>query len=338
MGKGLRIIINVLILLVVVGFVWYMISSLSKEETLYTSIEMEQQGSETFVSPYVKETSFEMPEKINALELVDNNLYVATNNSVMIYDLSGLVLNRFEVSGVVSYESDDIGEGSSVVTNTTADSSGVGASLGARDIVVSDNLIYLLFPTSIKVYSLEGQEVNGWEACSDNSNYCSLTLASGFVFVTDADNKNICKYTTDGTFIKFINSPRGFVIPSYSFDIDTWNDTIYCVNAGRQQIETYTAEGDFIASFGHPGGQPGAFSGCCNPAYITFTPEGDIMTSEKGNPRVCLFEKNGRFKSLLLNSKMLGGGSNAYDVKICDDKLYAALNKTVSVFKKDRKH
>ena len=325
MGKGLRIVINILILLVVAGFVWYMISSLSKEDVSYTSTDAEQQGQDVFVSPYTKEASFEVPENINALELVDNKIYVATNSSVIVFDLSGTLLTRFGVNGIIDYDNDSE---SGAVGKASSESAGV------RDIAVKDDLIYLLFPTSIKVYSTEGREVNAWEACSNNSNYCSFTLASDFVFVTDADNKNICKYTTDGSFMKFIHSPRGFVIPNYSFDIDVLNDTIYCVNAGRQQIETYTTNGDFIASFGHPGGQPGAFAGCCNPAYILFTPEGDIITSEKGNPRICIFEKNGRFKSQLLNNRMLGGGSNAYDIKICDDKLYVALNKTVSVFKK----
>ena len=333
MRKGLRIIINILILLVVAGFVWYMISSLSKEEVLYSGAEAEQQGQDVFVSPYTKESSFIVPENINALELSDNKIFIATTNSVMIYDLSGTLMGSFKVSGIISYED---GDELSDVTDmgSEAINEDAGSVAGVRDIVVSDNLIYLLFPTSIKVYSLEGLEVNAWKACSDNSNYCSLTLTSGFVFVTDAENKNICKYTIDGNFIKFIHSPRGFVIPNFSFDIDTWNDTIYCVNAGRQQIEKYTPDGDFIASFGHPGGQPGAFAGCCNPAYILFTAEGDMMTSEKGNPRICLYEKNGRFKSLLLNSKILGGGSNAYDIKISNEKLYVALNKTVSVFKK----
>ena len=346
MGKGLRIIINVLILLVVASFVRYMISSFSKDEASYAMTETEQ-DMDIFVSPYAKETSFEVLESICALELVDDKIYVATMNSVLIYDLMGTLLSRFEVSGIVNYESGDLSAGTGIIGEAAGETVGKSAgaaadragktsnnAVGVRDIAIRENLIYLLFPTSLKVYSHEGMEVKAWEACSDNSNYCSFTLASDYVFVTDADNKNICKYTTDGNFITFINSPRGFIIPSYSFDIDTWNDTIYCVNAGRQQIETYTLNGEFIASFGHPGGQPGAFAGCCNPSHILFTNEGDILTSEKGNPRICAFEKNGRFKNLLLNSKTLGGGSNAYDIKICDDKLYVALNKTVSVFKK----
>ena len=309
-----------------------MISSLSKEEILYSVSEAEQQGREIFVSPYTKETLFIIPENICALELSDNKVFVATLNSVMIYDLTGTLLSSFKVSGIISYDdADDLSDGTDSGSGAiNEDAVGVG---GVRDIVVRDDLIYLLFSTSIKVYSPTGLEVKAWKACSDNSNYCSLTLASDFVFVTDADNKNICKYTIDGNFVKFIHSPRGFVIPDFSFDIDSWNDTVYCVNAGRQQIETYTLNGDFISSFGHPGGQPGAFAGCCNPAYILFTADGDMLTSEKGNPRICVFEKNGRFKSLLLNSKILGGGSNAYDIKISNDKLYVAQNKTVSVFR-----
>ena len=83
MKKELRIIINVLILLVVAGFVWYMISSFSKEKPSYNSVETEQQNEVVFVSPYAKEYSFEVQENICALELVDDKIYVAAMNSVI---------------------------------------------------------------------------------------------------------------------------------------------------------------------------------------------------------------------------------------------------------------
>ncbi|GAB6010902.1 NHL repeat-containing protein [Viscerimonas tarda] len=298
MKKEFRILVNVIILAIVSGFVWYIFSTLNRDETSYAEAEAEQ---ETAVSPYSKVASFDVSGKISRFDLSEDKLYVATDDSVLVLSLSGQYLGGFATG------KNDI-----------------------RDISVTDDRIYLLFPTQIEVVTLNGQPINSWEACSDNSNYYSFTVASGFVFVTDAENKNICQYTTDGNFRKFISSPMDFIVPSFSFDIENFNDTVYCVNPGRQQIESYTLAGDFVASFGQPGSQPGAFVGCCNPAYIAFSPEGDIITSEKGNPRVSRYGKEGRFKELLLNRKQLGGGTAAYEIKIEGDTIYVAGNKTIT--------
>ncbi|KAA6310408.1 hypothetical protein EZS27_038284 [termite gut metagenome] len=299
MKKRFRLLTNVIILLIVSGFVWYIISTLNEGESTYAETVVE---TETFISPYSRINSFDISEKINSFDLSDDKLYVATGDSILIFDLQGKYLSSFVAGNDIC------------------------------DITVGNSLIYLLFPTRIEVFTADGQQVNMWEACSDNSNYYSLAVASGFVFVTDAENKNICKYTTDGTFLAFIDSPRDFIVPSNSFDITNFNDTIYCVNPGRQQIESYTLKGDFIASFGQPGSQQGAFAGCCNPAYITFTSDGDIITSEKGNPRISRYEKEGKFKELLLNRKLLGGGTTAYEIKVKGDTIYVAGNKTISIF------
>ncbi|MDR2914375.1 MAG: hypothetical protein LBV74_06050, partial [Tannerella sp.] len=109
--------------------------------------------------------------------------------------------------------------------------------------------------------------------------------------------------------------------------------TIYCVNSGRHLIETYTPDGDFIAAFGGPGAESGFFAGCCNPAYISFTSEGDLLTSEKGNPRVSTFERNGNFKEVLLNSRLLGGGNKAYEVGTDGERLFVAGKNKIMIYK-----
>jgi len=179
---------------------------------------------------------------------------------------------------------------------------------------------------------MTGGLIRQWEACSHLSDYCSFTLAGDAIFVTDAANKNICKYSTEGNFGKFIQSPASFIIPSYSFDIDNWNDTIYCVNSGRHRIESYTLNGDFIAAFGKSGSEAGSFSGCCNPAYISFTPGGALIISEKGNPRISSFERNEKFTSLWFNSKTLGGGNTASEVKAIKNKLFVAGKNKMFVY------
>jgi hypothetical protein len=99
-------------------------------------------------------------------------------------------------------------------------------------------------------------------------------------------------------------------------------------------VETYTFNGNFIGTFGKAGFEAGAFAGCCNPAYISFRPDGTLITSEKGNPRVSGFDRDGKFKEILLNSKMLGGGSKACEVKATDNKLFVAAKNKIRVLHK----
>ncbi len=253
----------------------------------------ESRKEDALPSPYKLLSSFKVPDFIEAFELNGTRIIVAASNNIFIYDTAGNLMNNFAV-------------GSNV-----------------RDIATDDNHIYLLFPTRIEVYTPQGEWLRDWEACSDQSDYCSMTVTPEAVFVTDAANKNICQYTKEGGFTRFIQSPDGFIIPSYSFGITYTNGTVYCSNPGRHKVEKYTPDGEYIGSFGESGGAAGMFCGCCNPVHLTYTPAGNILTSEKGNPRISCYSADGKFRNVLLDSKTLGGGSTAYDIKNHKDKLLA---------------
>ena len=261
----------------------------------------------TIVSPYRKVSAFKISDQIDAFDLYEGRLIVAAPNNIYVYEPSGALVSNFPV-------------GSSV-----------------RDVTVDDDRVYLLYPTRVEVYDLEGGWIRDWEACSEESDYCSLTVLSGNVFVTDAANKNICMYTIEGGFVKFIQSPSGFIVPSYSFGITNIDGVVYCSNPGRHLVESYSPEGEYISSFGKPGGAAGLFSGCCNPVYLAGTPTGEIITSEKGIPRISCYGKNGEFHSVLLDEKTLGGGHAAYEVRVWDDKLVVAGKDALSIFQYDKK-
>ena len=260
---------------------------------------------DAFLSPYKPIASFTVPGSIESLELYGENLIVATSSQLYIYDQEGELQNRFTIGN------------------------------NLRDMAVEGDEIYLLFPSRIEVYNRDGSRVREWEACSDESDYCSMTIAPGTVFVTDAFNKNICKYTAEGSFVRFIQSPEGFIIPSYTFGIVYVDGLIYCSNSGRHKIEKYSVDGDYVGSFGKAGGAAGMFCGCCNPVHLAYTPTGEIITSEKGNPRISCYGADGEFRSVLLDSKTLGGGNKAYDVKVMGDKLFITGKNKVSVFQYD---
>lgn len=305
MNKKLKIVFNLTIFLVIAGFVWYMAASINKENLPADGVARGTSGA--FASPYKQVASFKFPEEINRFELYNNKLFISAGQTIHIYNVEGNRLGSFPVGQDV------------------------------RDITIDGDEIYLLYPARIAVFSMNGEPVREWEACSQLSDYCSFTIAGDAIFVTDAANKEICKYTTEGNFVKFIQSPRNFIIPSYTFDIESRNDTIYCVNSGRHSIETYTLNGDFVTSFGSSGAEAGFFAGCCNPAYISFTSGGTLLTSEKGNPRISCFGRDGKFRSVLLDSKTLGGGSKAYPVKPYQDKLLVAAKNRIIIFQYDPK-
>lgn len=260
-----------------------------------------------FVSPYRRVYGFQIPDDICAIEVEGGSIYIATPNNISVYGLSGELQTNFP---------------------TPSD---------LRDLTVCEGLIYALFPTRIEVYDRQGDMLRAWDACSETSDYCSLAVCQDGIFVTDAANKNICKYGIEGTLQRFIESPEGFIVPSYCFGITYMDGLVYCSNPGRHVVESYTTEGEFVASFGQSGAEAGAFSGCCNPAILAPTNHGELLTSEKGIPRISCYRSDGEFRGILLDSKALGGGHAAYDVRVMNDKLIVAAGDKVSVFQYDKR-
>lgn len=264
----------------------------------------------TFVSPYRRISGFIAHDEISAMEVSGGSIYLATPNAISIYGMSGELQTNFATPS------------------------------GVRDICVMNDQIYALFPTRIEVYDYHGIELQTIEACSEESDYCSMAVCPDGIFVTDAGSKNICKYNLDGTLARFIQSPKGFIVPSYCFGITyvapTGTETqgkICCSNPGRHQVESYTLEGEFISAFGEAGAEAGAFSGCCNPVFVTTAYNGELLTSEKGIPRISCYSASGQFRSILLDGKALGGGHSAYDVRVLKDMLIVCGGKKVSVFR-----
>ena len=258
-----------------------------------------------FVSPYRRTFGFVVPDEITALELIGDQIVVGTSNNIYRYGINGELQGNFSVRS------------------------------GLRDVAVYNDKLYLLFPSRIEVYDRQGEAIQEWEACSDDADYCQLTVLKEGVFVTDVAAKNICQYKPDGTLARFIKSPNGFVVPSYSFGITNFNGHVFCSNPGRHIVEQYTANGEYVASFGKSGMGAGEFSGCCNPVQIIATEKGELLTSEKGLPRISCYGSDGTFHSILLDDKALGGGHSAYDMRMLGDKLIVSGGNKISVFQYD---
>ena len=311
MPPPFKIILNILLFLLIAGFGYYMIHSIMSEKKIIQSTD--ENAEATFVSPYKKIISFDADSDIICFDICENAIYVALSDKLSIFDLSGKYQRDFVINENVRDIVVELRNGKRPVSTT----------------------IYLLYPTQIDLYDFNGQKKEEWKACSTHADYCSLTATEDYIFVTDAENKHICQYDKQGKFVRFIKSPEGFIIPSYSFGITNIHDTIYCSNSGRHKIESYTLDGEFIASFGKRGVQAGAFVGCCNPVYLAKSYDGHILTSEKGNPRISCYGRNGKFRTILFDDNMLGGGIDAYPMRVSGENIYIASGKTIAIYYRD---
>lgn len=300
MNKILKITLNILIFLLIAGFGTYMIHAMMSKET---PIQSDEKNTEhAFISPYKKTNHVDVASAIKCFAIDENTVYAALSDKISVFDLSGKHQRDFAIDADI------------------------------RDMVVDRDAVYVLYPTRLDLYTFDGQKKGSWEACSDNADYCAFTTTKDYVFVTDAENKNIVQYDKQGGLVRFVKSPEGFVIPSYSFDIISINDTIYCANSGRHQIESYTLNGEFIASFGEPGAQAGSFAGCCNPVFLEVF-NGHILTSEKGISRISCYGKDGKFRTVLFNDALLKSGVNACEMHVSENgNIYIANGKTISVY------
>lgn len=295
-----RVFANFLFLLIIAGFAAYFGRQLFRPTSTPTLNIGGSGGEEAALLRTVHSIQFEQP--IESFVVADSLMAVLTGTLLSVLDSDGETIVQFAVEK------------------------------GVRDIYMDNptHQLYLLYPTRIVVINAtDGSVIRKWEACSDNSDYVSLSLMADRLYVTDSANKNVCVYDTDGVFKQFINSPVGFVIPSYTFDVFGKNDTIYAVNSGKHRIERFSVDGKFLSAWGVTGGESGAFAGCCNPAYLIPTNDGSFITSEKGVPRIALYDKEGVHQKTLLAGKVLGGGATAYFIGMIGDTLVTARNNEV---------
>jgi hypothetical protein len=225
---------------------------------------------------------------------INDLIYVSGENSVEIFDQSGIQVNRFAINGV------------------------------ARCIHVdSAGLIYLGMQDHVEIYSKSGKLLNKWKSQGDQSIVTSLAVSGKNVFVADAGNKAVYQYNTDGKLLKEIGQKDpergipGFVIPSPYFDLGIGRyRKLWVVNPGRHSFEEYDIDGDLTRSWGKATMAMDGFCGCCNPSNFAICSDGSFVTSEKGIERIKVYDINGNFKYLVAGSDSFIEGTTGLDLAV----------------------
>ena len=199
---------------------------------------------------------------------------------------------------------------------------GAGTSLA----VALGGEVFVATANRVEVYDANGRRRAVWGAFDPNSMFCSVSVAfwdvSTDVFIADeSGGGQVLRCDGDGNIVGRIGrdgDPNDWILlRSPHFDVAVGPEgLLWITNPGRLRVEAYTFEGERKASWGEPTMDIGGFSGCCNPKDIAFLPDGNIVTSEKGLPRVQVFDPAGRFLCVVAGPESFDQGVRYLDLAV----------------------
>ena len=116
----------------------------------------------------------------------------------------------------------------------------------------------------------------------------------GSVYVADALNHRIQKFTSDGVFVsKWGTSGTGDGQFNQPWGIEVAPDgSVYVADTGNNRIQKFTSNGVFVSKWGTQGASNGQFNSASG---ITVAPDGWVYVSDYNNKRVQKFTPNGLF-------------------------------------------
>jgi len=155
--------------------------------------------------------------------------------------------------------------------------------------------------------------------------------------VADAGNRVVVRYDTQGKLLGRIgrrdrerNIP-GILVPSPYFDVAVGTEgLLWVTNPGRLRMEAYTFDGDLEVSWGTSSFAIDGFCGCCNPTHFALFRDGRVVTSEKGLPRVKLYDEAGRFKSVVAAPKSFDIEARGLDLGVDSAERVLVLDPSAS--------
>jgi hypothetical protein len=194
----------------------------------------------------------------------------------------------------------------------------------------------------VEVYDKKGVKKAQWESLGEDAIITSIAISEESIFVADAGNHIVWKFSKSGDKQARIGEKNqakdipGFVIPSPYFDVAVDPDGfLWVVNPGRHSLENYTKEGNIRTSWGEYSMKIEGFCGCCNPTHITILDDGSFVTSEKGIARVKIYNRLGKFVSIVAAPDQFSEGTVGLDLaKDSSQRIYVLdpVKKAVRIF------
>ena len=177
--------------------------------------------------------------------------------------------------------------------------------------------IYLGTGNHVEKYSITGVLLSRWKEINKKGFITSIAVNSSQVFVADAGNHIILRYSPDGVLLNTIGKKDtargidGLIVPSLYLDVAMGPyDDLWVANPGRHELENFSANGDFRSSWGISSMRLEGFAGCCNPVHFAILPDGYFVTYEKGLDRIKLYNQAGIFDCVVAGPGSFTGSSD----------------------------
>lgn len=248
------------------------------------------------------------PVKINdwaGITVSDSIIIVATANQLLKFDYSGKQIFNKELIDTASC------------------------------VTVDENRqIWIGMRHYVVMYDQNGTFVKRWNSFGDRAVFTSLAVSGENVYVADAGNRIVYQCNSNGQILQKIgeqDEQKGipeFVIPSPYFDVAIDADGfLWAANTGKHTFENFNKDGSLRTSWGVTSMRIEGFSGCCNPAHFAILDDNSFITSEKGIPRIKLYDQHGQFIGVVAPPAAFDG-SLAPDIVVDKQNRVLALDFT----------
>jgi hypothetical protein len=128
------------------------------------------------------------------------------------------------------------------------------------------------------------------------------------LFVADAGKAVVRMYGRDGKEAGKLgaktSSDDGLVIYRPCLSVAVGQDELVrVVDPGRHRLKLYKQDGTLVSAWKSQSSMKiEGFTSCCNPAHIVLLPDGRVVTSEKGLPRVKVYAGDGQFQGVVVGA------------------------------------
>ena len=171
-----------------------------------------------------------------------------------------------------------------------------------RCIAVAKRRLVVGFRDFLWVCDLNGKPLAKTKSLADEAALTSLAIAGdGSIYAADGGSSAIWHIDSSGEVLEQLAGGKGgrFAVPKSFFPITWAGDSLVVAHPGRHRVEQYDADGELKSRWGRRTRGLDGFTGCCNPVSVAVTGSGEFVTAERGQPRIKLFDKDGKFRTVL---------------------------------------
>jgi sugar lactone lactonase YvrE len=184
--------------------------------------------------------------------------------------------------------------------------------------------LYVGFADHVEVIDTGDGSRRLWPDLGAQAVVTSIAASRDGIYVADAGNRMVLRFDRGGSLKGSITGD--FLIPSPYFDLAPAPDgSLWVVNPGRHRLQHYDPAGSLLGSWGRGSMDIDGFGGCCNPTHIALLPNGSFVTSEKGIPRVKVYDPDGGLAALVAVPKDFSEYEAGLDLAVTPDGTIALL-------------